>query len=137
MRKVYSFPGAYLTDYGQNDTLKLSSADVFTVIYDNSLELKETMQNISDAYLFIRATGTDGIAYKTSLNVAASDDTDKTKMTFDAASKHFSYTFIPNVLFELPEGIGIAEMHVNIIKSNFINSNDAVDGTFSYVLRCD
>lgn len=137
VRKIYSFPAAYITDYGQNDTLQTRPDDMFTVIYDNKLELKETMQNITDAYLFIRATGTDGVAYKTSLNVAASDDTDKTKMTLDAENRIFSYSFIPNALFEVPDGVGIVEMRVNVVKGGFANSNDAVDGTFSYALRCD
>jgi hypothetical protein len=136
-RKVYSFPAAYMTDYNTKDTLKTTSADVFTILYDNKLEAKATMQNINTAYLFIKATGSDGVIYKSSNTVAAADNTDKTKMTLDAETRIFSFTFIPDTFMEVPEGVHITDLNITIITEGFVNSNQAVDGEFKYALRCD
>lgn len=140
VRKVYSFPGAYITDFGLNDTLKSTANEVFTILYDNKLEIKPSMMGLdanTTLYTFIRATGSDGVIYKSSQNVNTADDTgSKTKMMYKNEGI-FSFSFIPNRLLTVPEGVSIVNMEIQIVREGIVNSNDAVDGKFNYVFRCD
>lgn len=136
-RKIYSFPIAYITDYSTNDTMKLRGEDVITIIYNNNFEQKPTMQSPDELFLFIKATDNNGVVYKSAQNVGSADnDGSLTKMT-NEANRIYSFTFIPDQFFQLSEGTTITNFSINIIKKGYVNSNDAVDGTYNYVYRCD
>lgn len=140
VRKVYSFPGAYATDFGLNDTLKSTGNEVFTILYDNKLEIKPSMMGLdgnTTLYTFIKAVGSDGLTYKSSQNVNTSDDPgSKTKMRYNGDSV-FAFSFIPNLLLPVPQGVNIVSMEMQIVREGIVNSNDAVDGKFNYAFRCD
>jgi hypothetical protein len=128
VRKVYTFP-----DVQDGDSLWLNQNDAVTLVYDNSQEEKVSMQNPGDLYVYARAYDTDGTEYKPS-SIAQVGNNAALKMVQDGSV--YRWSIWPEKLFNLPQGKTFDYMRLQIMKPNLVTSDDAVDGLWSYWLRC-
>jgi hypothetical protein len=128
-QKVYSFPGK-----ADGDSLFQSGNDVFTLLYDNALEDKASMQNPGDLYVYARAYDTDGNEYRPSTISQAGSNPD---LMMSQEGTNYQWQIIPNHLFDIPADKTLDFMRLQIIKPVVSNSDDAVDGLWEYWLRCN
>ncbi len=135
-RKVYSFP-----DVVNLDTLYTRPDDVFTLLYNNKLEDKPTMQNLGDnVFVYFRVVGSNGQTYRFStLGTVGNNPRLKMKNLGDGM---FSFSVIPKDLMTtanqmLPAGVTISRLRLQILKWPFVNTDDAVDGEFYFTFKCD
>lgn len=129
--KVYSFPFPVILD-----TLYTTDADVFTLVYNNAEEEKVTMQNLDEAWVYLRGTGSDSIQYKVaSLSQIGNNPQLQMKKT---GSSRFQLSFIPRRIFtDLPPGVTIRSVRMQIVRWPISNLDDVVDGEFIYRFRCE
>lgn len=128
VQKVYSFPEP------QSDTVGIGGSDVYTLIYDNSLEEKPSMQNATDLYVYARAYDMNGTRYRPATLQQVGSNPDL-QMTKDGTT--FSWTIQPSVFFQIPDGQTLDYLELQVVKPVIANSDDAVDGTFIYFIRCN
>lgn len=129
VQKVYAYPSP-----AEEDSIYITTGDIFTLFYNNAVEEKATMQNPGDLYVYARAYDTDGGEYKPStINQTGSNPA--LKMTQEGDLYHWS--IIPKVLFGIPDNKTFDFMRLQIIKPVVTNTDDAVDGIYDYYLRCD
>lgn len=130
-RKVYSYP-----DVVDGDTLLSRPDDVFTLIYDNKLEEKESMQNVDELFVYFRLEGDDGQNYTVSrLNQVGSNP--GLRMT-NAGNGIFQYSIIPSQFLEgvLPEGVQVQRMRFQLIRVPLCGADCAVDDSFFFTYKC-
>lgn len=127
IKKVYTFPVA------NADSLLIGADDVFTLIYDNAIEAKESLQGITDFYVYPKAIGSDEEEYKI-VSLAQVGNSPELEMT-NEGNKVFSYSFIPNLSFDMPDGVAIVGLKFRLIRKQVTNSDDAVDGDFIFYLN--
>lgn len=128
VRKVYTFP-----DVHDNDSLFIQQDDVFTLLYDNSMEEKVTMQNVTDLSVYARAYDTDGTQYRPSV-ISQVGNNPALRMTSEGSL--FKWMIIPEKLFAVPSGKTLSYVRLQIMKPTLVNSDDAVDGLWEYYFRC-
>ena len=128
-QKVFSFPAAY-----SKDSLAITPDDVYTLVYDNKLEEKASMQNATELYVYAQAVTVGGqtIRVSTLRNV---DDNPALRMKNNGDGT-FEWTIIPNRLYNVPGGDQLDILRLQIIKPNLVNSADAVDGQFEFRFNC-
>lgn len=135
--KIASFPEGY----GKNkDTLYYGDGDPFSIIYDHKYEKKASLDTANDFYLFPKCKGTDGIEYKLAVNAKVVANYPQLRMSRNATTDVFTGTIIPEQLFPLPAGVKVAEMTIQIVRPNLINSDDSVDEILKYFYKdstCD
>lgn len=129
VQKVASFPAK-----ADGDSLFISKDDIFTLIYDNTLELKASMQNATDLYVYARAYDTDGVEYRPS-PISQVGSNAALRMTKEGTT--FKWSIWPADLFDIPAGKSIDYLRLQIMKPVLVTSDDAVDGTFVYYMRCN
>lgn len=127
-RKVFTFP-----DVVEGDSLSLRQNDIFTLRYDNSLEEKLSMQDVTDLYVYARAYDTDGNEYRPS-PIAQVGNHPELKMTQDG--ENYTWSIWPEKVFNIPVGKTLDYVSLQIMKPNLVNSDDAVDGLWVYHFRC-
>lgn len=129
VQKVYGFPSPT-----EEDSIYITSGDIFTLIYNNAIEEKASMQNPGDLYVYARAYDTDGGEYKPS-TIGQAGSNPALKMTQDGAI--YNWSIIPQSLFNIPDNKTLNFMRLQIIKPVVTNTDDAVDGIYDYYIRCD
>jgi len=112
--------------------------DVFTLIYDNSQESKETMQNLGTGEIFAYAQATvDSVDYfiATFFNIHTEE---KLRMNFDNEGT-FTLTFIPDEFFEgvIPQGGVITSMEFAVRKEDFASQGDKSDEALTFSVGCE
>lgn len=110
----------------KKDTLRTTTADVFTLLYNNTVEEKATMTNATELYIYPVAYDENGNTYKIASNAKRVADFPQLKMRKNASGV-FQHSFIPEKLFNVPAGVKIIKMEFNIVKPNLINSDDQID----------
>lgn len=128
IQKVKPFPA--LAD---GDSLHITQDDIFTLVYDNSQELKPTMQDPGDLYVYARAWDTDGNQYRPA-TLPQVGSTPELQMTQDGAI--YRWSIWPKKLFDIPDGKTLDYVNLQIMKPVLVNSDDAVDGNWIYYFRC-
>ncbi len=129
IRKVASFP-----DVQDGDSVWLRQDDAFTLLYDNALEEKVSMQNPGDLFVYARAYDTDGTEYKPS-TISQVRNNPALKMVQVGDKYHWSIW--PAKLFNIPANKTLDFVRLQIMKPNLVTSNDAVDGYWEYFFRCN
>lgn len=129
VRKVFSIPDLY------EDSLYVEASDVFTLKYNNSIEEKPTMQNLSEVYVYPRGFDTDGNQYiVTPLGQVGNNPNLRMR---DLGNGEFSFTIIPELFFgNLPPDATLEYMQFQIISWPLCGSDCAVDGEFIYPFAC-
>lgn len=128
-QKVFSFPSK-----SDGDSLFQAGNDIFTLIYDNSLEEKVSMQNPGDLFVYARAYDTDGTEYRPSV-IAQVGSNPALMMSQDGTT--YQWQIIPNNLFNIPSDRTLNYMRLQIVKPVINDSDDAVDGLYDFYLRCN
>lgn len=128
-QKVFTFPAAY-----SKDSLAITADDVLTLIYDNNLEEKESMQNATDLFVFAQATTVSGRTIRIE-NLRQVDENPALQMTYKGDGI-FHWTIIPNNIYPVPAGDPLDILRLRIIKPDLVNSADAVDGSFDFRFNC-
>lgn len=130
-KKVYSFPSP-----DGLDTLSSTPKDIFTLIYDNSIEDKVSMQNATDLYIYARCTTNTGLEVKPA-TLGQVRNTPKLQMTNNGDGT-FRWMILPEEIFDtVPAGQWIVTMRFQVMKPVFpLTSDDAVDGEFYFHYRC-
>ncbi len=111
--------------------------DIFTLVYDNRLEEKITMQNADELWVYARAFDADDNQYiATSLGQLGTNPS--LQMVTDG-SGIFTFSVIPDELFAavIPDGVDIRTLQFQIVKLPLCGSDCAVDGEFLYNFACD
>lgn len=113
-KKVYLFPEIVFQD------------DFMTFIYDENLETKASMQNLSEYYVYARAIDTDGGVYEIS---PASQVGDNPKLKLkDKGNGKYGITVIPKAFFSVPNGKTILNIEFTVRKKVVIDPlTDQVD----------
>lgn len=129
--KVFSFPSADATD-----TLSSVPGDIFSLFYDNTIEDKVSMQNVSDLYVYARCTTNTGVEYKPAV-LGQVRNTPKLQMTNNGDGT-FQWMIKPEAIFDnIPVGQKIVSMRFQLMKPVFpLTSDDAVDGEYFFHYRC-
>jgi hypothetical protein len=115
----------------KKDTMITTTADVFSVIYNNNAEEKVSMQNATVLYVFAVAYDSAGTAYKIATNAKKAGDFPQLKMK-ETAKGVFQFSVIPEKLFTIPAGKKIYRIEYQIVKPNLVDSNDAIDDKMIY-----
>jgi len=134
--KLASFPEGLGS---KKDTLLFSDGDPFSIIYDHKAEAKPSLDLATEFYIFPKAKGSDGLDYKLAANAKQVINFPQLKMKA-GANDIFTGTFIPEQIFSVPSGVKIAEMTLQIVRPNLVNSDDAVDEILTYFFKdstCD
>jgi len=126
--KVFSFPEV------ANDSVSINQDDIFTLVYDNSVEEKPSMQNATDLYVYARAYDSNGTRYRPA-SLSQVGNTPELQMSSDGST--FRWTVQPSRVFQVPDGVSLDYLELQIVKPVIANSDDAVDGTFIFFLRCN
>ncbi len=127
--KVYPFPS-----FADGDSMALTQKDVFTVLYDNSLEDKTSMVNPGDLYVYATAFDLNGNTYRPA-TIAQVGSTPSLKMTQEGSL--YWWMIQPERLFNIPNGEVLDRVELQIVKPVIVNSDDTVDGTFNFFFRCN
>jgi hypothetical protein len=121
---IYGLPAAIL----QNE--------ITSIVYDNPLENKTTMQNLAadDCLLYIKATDAGGATYQVAsfLTIQNYPQLQMKKMK----DGRFKCTFILNKLLNIPSGVVIKKIDVTVRKKNWASSDDQTSKTYTIVIGC-
>ncbi len=131
VRKVFSFP-----DIIELDTVYSRTDDLFTLYYDQTIEEKETMQNVDNIWIYFRVVGDNGTTYKyTSLSKIG--DNPELQMT-EYESGKYRLSMIPEEWLSdiLPEGVQISRLRFQFITLPLCGSDCAVDGDYFFSFKC-
>jgi len=123
----------------KKDTLLYSDGDPFSIIYDHKVETKVSLDSAKEFYIFPKGKGTDGLEYKLAVNAKQVINYPQLKMS-RSDDDVFTGTIIPDQIFNLPAGIKINEISIQIVRPNLINSDDSVDEILKYTYKdtnCD
>ena len=115
----------------KKDTMITTTADVFSIIYNNTAEEKVSMQNATDLYVFPIAYDAAGTAYRIASNAKRVGDFPQLKMK-QTAKGIFQFSIIPEKFFKIPASTKIYRIEYQIVKPNLVNSNDAIDDLLIY-----
>lgn len=126
---LYPFPSVILQD------------QLLSIIYDNSIEKKVSMQNLADgdALLYIKATVEDTATAVTSTIEPSKflqlQNNPKLKMKKDASGK-FKLYLIPNQFLNIPAGSVLKEIELTIRKRTWAGGADQIDERVKYKGGC-
>jgi hypothetical protein len=118
----------------KKDTLISSQLDVFSLVYNNTVEDKISMQNATDLYIYAVATDENNVTYKISTNAKKVADFPQLKMRTKGDGV-FQSSFIPEKFFNIPAGVKIMKMEFDIVKPNLSNTDDALDEKLIYYMN--
>ncbi|MBI1308066.1 MAG: hypothetical protein GC181_15785 [Bacteroidetes bacterium] len=120
------FPSPFGKDL---DSLKLELDDVFSIVYDNNEETKESLKGVTDMYLYIELTGSDNQVYRIAPNAKKVGDYPQLQMknkgdgTFQKSMLLSSFI----AMFNLPSGIEAKSVMIQCAKPNLKTTDDLVD----------
>ncbi len=113
-KKVFLFPEIVFQD------------DFMTFLYDETLETKASMQNLSEYYVYASAVDTDGGVYEVSPTNEVGDNP-KLKLK-DKGNGKFGITVVPKTFFSVPDGKTILNVYFTVRKKVVVDaSTDQVD----------
>lgn len=132
IRKVGTFPDAINAD----GVLPMTGDEVMVFIYDNKLEEKPTMQNLTeDLFIYARGTTKNGqsVRVETLRNVSENAGL----QMVEVGDGVYHWYLIPNQMYKDVVGSGdtIKTLSLQIIQRGAQNSDQIVEGTFEYILR--
>lgn len=130
--KVKSYPAVV-----SNDTLYSRTDDVFTIIYNNFVEDKATMLNVTNMSLFPKVVGSDGKLY-TPVPPAKIKDHPELAMKL-VGTGTWQFSMIPEIFFKayLPAGIKPKILRIQLVNLPFTTTDNSVDGEFIFKFKCD
>jgi hypothetical protein len=131
-RKVGTFPDVINAD----GVLPMTGDEVMVLIYDNNMEEKPTMQNVTeDLFVYARGTTANGesVRVESLRNVS---DNENLQMVNKGGGIYHWYV-IPNQLYQdvVSGGDKIQTLRLQIMQRGAQNSDQIVEGTFEYILR--
>lgn len=118
----------------KKDTILSSQSDVFSIVYNNTVEEKVTMQNATDLYIYPVITDENNQVYRISPNAKKVAEYPQLKMRTNG-NGIFQSSFIPEKFFTIPTGVKIIKMEFDIVKPNLQNSDDALDEKLIYFIN--
>ena len=111
--------------------------DVFTVLYDNSIDEKESMQTLNDDEVYLyAAVVADSVEYRIA-NFFQVADHPELQMKRNQAGV-FYLSFIPEVFFAevIPEGAIITSMEFAVRKKVYASPEDKSDEELEFIVGC-
>jgi len=116
----------------KKDTILTSTKDVFSIVYNNNVEEKTSMQNAEELYVVPVAYDETGASYVIAANARKAGDFPQLKMKM-TKNGIFQYSLIPEKLFNaVPAGQKIIKIEFQIVKPNLKTTSDMVDVTLTY-----
>jgi hypothetical protein len=111
------------------------SNDVFSFRYDNTLESKESMQDLDEVYVYAAAFA-GGVEYPVS-EMADVGSNSNLKMT-DMGDGQFVLTIIPDLFFpDIPTGTSIDQLRFIVRKKDMVSDADKVDEDAYFEMGCE
>lgn len=131
-RKVYSIPDRFA-----GDTLLTKTDDAFSLFFDQKLEVKDSLVNADNFWLYYRIKGDDGNVYKYS-NLSNIGDFPELALE-DIGNGVYQFSCIPEdfVIDILPEGVEPVGLILQIVTLPLCGADCAVDGEYIYTFKCD
>lgn len=129
-RKLYTFP-----DKAAKDTVYITPNDVITLLYDNNLEEKPTMQGVDDLFVWARGNTAGGKELEVTFwkDVGQNPELEMTNL----GNGLFRFSFIPSELYEVPEGDELIKLRLQVVRKSVSNSNDIADPLFNVFFKCE
>lgn len=121
-----SFPSPFGKDL---DSLRIQRDDVFSVVYDNNEDEKESLKDVTEMYIYPEITGTDDVVYTIAANAKKVADFPELKMVNNGDGT-FQYSMFMSEFvaqFNLPMGVLPKTVHVVCTKPNLKTTADLVD----------
>ena len=115
--------------------------EITTVIYDNAIEAKTTMQGLNDgdALMYVKATVEDtATAVRTTIEPAKFlklQDNPKMTMKKDASGK-FKIMMIPSKFLNIPAGKKLIDMEITVRKRAYAGGADQIDEKLKMKAGC-
>lgn len=109
--------------------------DIFTFRYDNTLETKESMQNLDEVYVYAAAVA-GGVEYPVSemADVGSNPDLQMTA----SGNGQFALSIIPQDFFtSVPAGTAIDQLIFIVRKKDMLSADDRVDEDALFDLGCE
>ena len=133
--KLATFPTAISGD----SLIRIDEKDIFTLIYDNKLEEKVPMQGVSDLYVYASAEIEDmnGMTTTTEVTPLLQVGSNPALAMTDDGNKEFSFSIWPQRFFSAASGSVVKSMSFRVLRQNVTNSDDVVEGTFTYRIGCE
>lgn len=124
-KKLFLFPEIVFQD------------DFMTFIYDENLETKASMQNLSEYYVYAKAIDTDGNEYEVSPESEVGDNP-KLKLK-DKGNGKYGITVVPKTFFSIPDGKTIENVEFTVRKKVVVDPlTDQVDEVAApFLLGCE
>lgn len=121
-----TFPSPYGKDL---DSVKLDLDDVFSVVYDNNEDEKASLKGVTDMYIYMELTGSDGKVYQIAPSAKKVADYPQLQMknngngTFQKSMMFDQFV----AMFNLPGGVTAQSVYIQCTKPNLKNTDDLVD----------
>jgi len=110
--------------------------EVTSIVYDNPLETKTTMQNLTsdDCYMYIKATDANGVTYQIAsfLTVQNYPQLQMKKMS----DGRFKSTFILNQFLNIPSGTVVKKLDITVRRKNWASADDQTSKTYTLIVGC-
>ncbi|MCB0733945.1 MAG: hypothetical protein KDC76_05175 [Bacteroidetes bacterium] len=121
-----TFPSPFGKDL---DSLKLEMDDVFSVVYDNNEDTKESLKDVTDMYYYPELTGSDDLVYTIAPNLKKVGDYPELQLTNNGDGTFQSSMLLSDfvAMFNLPAGVEAKSLMIQCTKPNLKNTNDLVD----------
>lgn len=133
-RQFSTFPVFIAND----DRLRISENDVFTLVYDNNAEPKSTMRNATDLFLYTKAyvdNGT-GTITETEITPIIEVTTNNALKMQETDPGIFTFSMWPKRFYNVPNGSQIVRLDFKVLKRSATNSDGATDGIYSIRVGC-
>lgn len=121
-----TFPSPFGKDL---DSLKLEMDDVFSIVYDNNEDTKESLKDVTDMYYYPELTGSDDLVYTIAPNLKKVGDYPELQLTNNGDGTFQSSMLLSDfvAMFNLPAGVEAKSLMIQCTKPNLKNTNDLVD----------
>jgi hypothetical protein len=125
-----TFPSPYGKDL---DSLKLQMDDIFSVLYDNNEDDKESLKDVMSMYIYPELTGDDGKVYTIAPNAKKVADYPQLMMVNNGdGTFQYSQLFMAFIdMFNLPDGVEPSSLSILCTKPNLKTTADIVDDTIN------
>jgi hypothetical protein len=125
-----SILSTFPSPFGKNlDSLKIEMDDIFSVVYNNNEDEKESMKGVTEMYFYPEMTGSDNVVYKIASSPKKAGEFAQLKMVNNGDGTFQTSQFLSDfiAMFNLPSGVTAKSVLIQCVKPLVKNTDDVVD----------